>query len=530
MGKETTSKRSPLAEHHTAGDATEALSRLTRRTFIGAGLGSVALAVIGCDDDPTSTTSDAALDQEDRFEIADQTAEIDTTYDAELDAAEEFELLDDLSELDLAQDEVELDVRSYDFDPLLWNESVSMFPHGVQSGAMRPDSVLLWCFISDKAEKVVRVWLEEGSTGLGSIVDERPAVPDADGYCKVAVDGLEAGTWYRYGFFDDAANYRSTLGKVRTALAPDALETLTIGALVCTDWDKAPYKALTMTAAQDLDLIVHLGDMSYNDGAKSRADYRAKWFETLDIKGYRDLLPQAGMLITWDDHEIENNYDPETLDAAQLEAGKAAFFEALPVEEGPNSRLWTSYRWGMTAEIFLLDCRSERRPSTRNDADATYISAEQMAWLKEGLEDSPCHFKLILNSVPITNMPLLYDLVQADRWEGYDAQRTELLSFLETAAIPNVWFLSGDFHIGLVMRVEPTGYHHDTYEIAVGPSGNGPNPIAFLPHPPEQFDFVGQSAEFMTLLTFDPVANTVRVRFVDAVDDSVALDQEFPKP
>jgi len=82
----------------------------------------------------------------------------------------------------------------------------------------------------------------------------------------------------------------------------------------------------------------------------------------------------------------------------------------------------------------------------------------------------------------------------------------------------------------LVMRVEPTGYHHDTYEIAVGPSGNGPNPIAFLPHPPEQFDFVGDSAEFMTILIFDPVANTVRVRFVDAVDDSVALDQEFPKP
>ena len=38
---------------------------------------------------------------------------------------------------------------------------------------------------------------------------------------------------------------------------------------------------------------------------------------------------------------------------------------------------WRRFRWGRTAEVFILDCRSERRPSTRSTNppnSSTYIS------------------------------------------------------------------------------------------------------------------------------------------------------------
>ena len=76
-----------------------------------------------------------------------------------------------------------------------------------------------------------------------------------------------------------------------------------------------------------------------------------------------------------------------------------------------------------------------------------------MTWLKQGLSDSPCVFKVILNSVPITNMPFLFDLGADDSWVGYEAQREEILSHISDGVTGAVW-LAGDFHFGAVTRVE----------------------------------------------------------------------------
>ena len=71
-------------------------------------------------------------------------------------------------------------------------------------------------------------------------------------------------------------------------------------------------------------------------------------------------------------------------------------------------RIWRSFRWGHSAEVFVLDCRGERRPSTRSvnpTRESVYISRAQMDWLKAGLRASPAVFKFIVNSVPIYGRP-----------------------------------------------------------------------------------------------------------------------------
>ena len=422
------------------------------------------------------------------------------------------------------------------FDPVSIPEATFLWPMGVASGAMTSDSFLVWGYTEDVSDWTLMVW--RSVDGQAQIVHEETVETGRDGYIKVRVRGLDAGVWYTYAFFlgdeDRGLSARSEIGEVRTALGPESMEVLTLGASTCTNTPYAPFESMIETAAQDIDLFVHLGDMSYNDSANDLGAYRDKWRETLEDPGYRAILSAAGLYMTWDDHEITNNWDPERIDEQRLRDAKQAYFETLPVERFEDDRLWTSYRWGQTAEIFVLDGRSERRPSTINDDAPIYISPEQMNWLQGGLINSESHFKILLNSVPITRMPPLW-LSADDRWQGYGAQRQELIDFIIDNDIHNVFFLTGDFHTGFVSHVEPEGEGRRIWEVAVGPGGNGPNPLAILADtgmlgrelvfPSSQFLYGSSLMEVMTTLTFDPVENNVRVRFVDALTFEVRFDQ-----
>jgi alkaline phosphatase D len=401
----------------------------------------------------------------------------------------------------------------------------ALFPQTVSSGAMKPDSVFLWTRAAGVTEITLRVWRDVSATEVALVTEKKLPVPEG-GNVKVLVEGLAPATWYRYAFFDGALQQRSQIGKVRTAFPADWNETLTVGATSCASYRYTPFAPLVTMGGQALDFWVHLGDVAYNDGAGSLNEFRTKWNTQLADPGYRALMPSAGGYLTWDDHDFVNNVDPEAMGDTHplIVAAKESWFETLPVERGPNDRIWTSYRWGKTAEFFVLDCRMERKPSTRETAEAQYLSRAQMDWLKDGVKNSPCHFKVLCNSVPITNMPAPLWGGQADRWQGYVAAREELLGFLDTNDIKNVWFLSGDFHLGLVMRVERAGTRRRLIEIAAGPAGNI-NPLSLvlepgqdankkIAFPPDQFIFAG-GGFLTTTLTFDPKADTVRVVFTD---------------
>jgi phosphodiesterase/alkaline phosphatase D-like protein len=97
-----------------------------------------------------------------------------------------------------------------------------------------------------------------------------------------------------------------------------------------------------------------------------------------------------------------------------------------------------------------------------------------MEWLKSGLESSTARFKIIFNSVPITDFyDLLGDVESIDRWQGFPEQRSEILSHIEESNINGVLWVSGDFHFGLISQVSPLGQSGDSMlEVLVGPSGS----------------------------------------------------------
>lgn len=81
-----------------------------------------------------------------------------------------------------------------------------------------------------------------------------------------------------------------------------------------------------------------------------------------------------------------------------------------------------------------------------NDPGRTYLGATQLAWLENALLASTATYKFIGNG------PLFQELlfVPYDRWEGYSAERDELVDFITTNSIKNVVFLSTDIHAAIV--------------------------------------------------------------------------------
>ena len=366
------------------------------------------------------------------------------------------------------------------FDPADFQEDQGIFPLAVQSGGAEPDGALLWTLYEGSAPLDVVVFEDGAGGGPGALVISAAVEVAEAGAVHVILEGLEPWTRYRYCFVQraDSDALRSAVGRFRTAPDPDATEVVRFGGASCINDYYTPHNTLSRAADAELDFFILAGDTVYADGSLSLEEFRGVWRNALADPGYRDLLMSTSLVATWDDHEITNDWDPEFIDPELLAAGTAAYFEHLAlrrIEESPN-RVWRSHRWGRTLELFMLDCRSERLPSTRQTPLAQYISPEQMDWLKSGLVDSPCTFKLIVTSVPITNFPQVI-VSEDDRWEGYPTQREEILSHIVDAGVTGVVWLAGDFHFGAITRVEPPPSAWSMQrEVLMGPGDQFINP------------------------------------------------------
>jgi len=404
------------------------------------------------------------------------------------------------------------------------------FSLGIMSGDATPTQVVLWTRYTGSGSLGVQVESLAAKDGaapslLGSRRLLEGEITDG-GFVHLDLKGLQPGTRYRYAFYvidRDAAIARGPFGYFRTALAPDAMEVVTFGGTSCTALTGAPYRALTHAAAQRFDFFLHGGDHVYCDegtDAITLAEYRSKYSAVWATAGMAALHASSGMVLTWDDHEVANNWDPETFPSSRLAAARKAFFEHRALRRDPAfpDRVWRSLSWGKTLDLFILDARSERRPSTRNTPNAQYISPAQLAWLEEGLSASTAVFKLILNSVPITDFP--NDVVSEankDKWVGYPAQRSRILDFVVNKSIEGVWWLSGDLHFGTVGRIATSGPHLAMREVLMGPSGTAADSPDL---PTNRFDTVINERNY-TRFVADPFKRELTIEFVSTAGRSI---------
>jgi alkaline phosphatase D len=398
----------------------------------------------------------------------------------------------------------------------------TLFPLGIASGDALPSAAVVWTRYAGTSPLRVVVWEMDGDRYAREAFAS-DVTPAEGGFVHVDATGLGAGARYRFAFFEmrgAARVARSPIGRFRSALGESDLAPLVFGGTACMLNGMALDTLARAAERTDLDAFMLLGDTSYNDGARTRAEYRDRWRMNLGAEAHRRLRAATSVVATWDDHEVSNDWNPETIDPEHLATARAAWFEHLPVRRRPPSpdRIWRSFRWGRTAEIFVLDCRSERKPSTRGTASEQYVSREQLDWLKAGLASSTAVFKLVMNSVPIGSFGgRAFDfgiLAKDDRWEGYPRARAEILAHVDDRRLSGVVWVSGDFHLASTGRVSPSGPGSTQLEVLLGPGAQAPNPAHYLLVPP-QFDWASDTDNYGAL-HLDPVARTLRVVHHDA--------------
>ncbi len=380
------------------------------------------------------------------------------------------------------------------------NPSPKEFPLGVASADPTPDGALLWTRY-DGAEPLKAVVWPDGS-------DTAIELPASGRWAHVEVTGLAPATGYRFAFV--AGEARSSEGRFRTAPAPGARPLVRLGAVSCT---KAGYAFDTLLRAgerDDLDAFLMLGDTVYADGAGDLEGYRAVWESQFSTAEYQRLRASTALVATWDDHEVDNGWGGDSVDPQHLTAARQAFFEHMPAR-APNGAqvLWRSLRFGDTAEVFVLDCRSER-----DEAQGHYLSPAQMAWFKDALVKSTATFKLVMSSVPIAAYAVpFFSPFADDRWEGFPEAREEILRHVEEQGIPGVLWLAGDFHLACSGRVSLTGPGQNAREILVGPGAQLPNVSPSYPAGP-QFEW-STGLNNYTELELDPSRASIRARWLD---------------
>jgi alkaline phosphatase D len=370
------------------------------------------------------------------------------------------------------------------------------FAHGVASGDVTPASAVLWTRVDAEGDVRVQVAKDEGFKDLVLEGKQRTSL-DNDFVVKLGIEGLEPATRYYYRFLPPSGP-SSPVGTFETAPSPDTAADVTFVYDGDSDAAYKPFNLLAKVREDDPAFFIYLGDTIYGDytntglpAATTLDDYRQRYKVNWEDPNLQALLASTSTYAIWDDHEVKNDFAGQDVDQAQMAAGREAFLEYLPIRQDatdPN-RLYRTFMWGKDVELFILDERQYRSaeaictddkgqtitiPSFEGDAackagiadpSRTFLGQEQKEWLKQALLSSTAKFKFIVNEVAISELVLL----PYDRWEGYAAERQEILDFLKDNDIKNVIFLTTDLHAAIVKEVD------DRYkEIIVGPIATTP--------------------------------------------------------
>ena len=414
--------------------------------------------------------------------------------------------------------------RAPEPDPWVPSEAIDTdrFPFGVQVGDATTSTARV--HLRSHIGPVDFVLVVEDGTGWAEVERRTslspsplPVAADPAGMAVVVdLTGLAADTAYSVVFLDGAA--RSAVARFRTATASGTARIVTFGATSCFGGN-APWKSLTYAAEERLDFFALLGDSVYADGSASVADYRAHWDEALSVSGMVALSSSTSLVVTWDDHEVDNNWERGEIGDELLEIASACFAEALPRQASAQEGvIWRKLSWGDTLDVFVLDGRSERDHST-----GQYLSDAQEAWLLDGLSASEARFKIILNSVPITDLNAIFAGGGIDdRWDGFPEQRNRILQAISDRGVAGVLWVAGDVHYPQVGMVDPAGgVADDVFEVFTGPAGSFLNVAAdlFVGNP----QYLWMTAQYnWCRFECDPLLGTVRVTHI--TDDGSVLN------
>jgi alkaline phosphatase D len=323
-------------------------------------------------------------------------------------------------------------------------------------------------------------WQVAEDEAFGRIVakGQELARPESGHAVHVDVRGLNPARWYFYRF--RSGRDISPVGRTRTAPAPgDGTGALAFAFASCQNYLSGYYTAYRAMRDEDLDLVVFVGDYIYENEKqgnlgrghlpeveiRSLADYRVRHAQYKTDPDLQAMHAAAPWVVTWDDHEVENNWagvnaDPDVPVQEFLQRRAVAFqayYEHMPLRRaqapmGPDLLLYRRLHFGQLATFHVLDTRQYRsdQPACEDakcaeafDPSRTMLGAEQESWLLRGL-GSGAGWDVLAQQVPVyEDAPVG---LPADKWDGYRASRARLLGSLGERGLTDTVVVTGDVH------------------------------------------------------------------------------------
>lgn len=375
---------------------------------------------------------------------------------------------------------------------LLWTR-VTPTAEATPGSGLGPDAMVKWEVAADPGFRRV---VARGTSNTGAFRDHT---------VKAEPRGLQPATTYWFRFSLGRSN--SPVGRTRTAPAAGAsVDRLRIGVVSCSNLQAGWFSSYRHLAARgDLDLVLHLGDYVYE---YAPGEYQARDVvvrphgpaaEMTELEHYRRRHAQyktdpdlqalhsaAPFVVTWDDHESANDAwsggaenhteGAEGTWTVRRAAAQQAYAEWMPVRYENGGDLYRRLTFGSLASISMLDLRSYRSQQAGNMVDPaigspgrTITGDAQMSWLLDGLTAQDAQWKLVGNPVMITPIRFPSTLstseigameqllgtttidgvpYNVDQWDGYTADRSQVLKHLRDNGVTDTVFLTGDIHSG----------------------------------------------------------------------------------
>jgi alkaline phosphatase D len=376
------------------------------------------------------------------------------------------------------------------------------FKLGVASGDPLADGFVAWTRLAPEpledgggmpAEAVAVRWEVARDPAFFHVVRRgaATALPERGHAVHVEVGGLEPDRWYWYRFV--AGGEASPIGRARTFPVLGApKERLRFAFASCQHHGQGFFNAYAAMLEDDLDFVLHLGDYIYESDWGPRVRPHLPEPRTLDDYRRHHALYKldAGLqaahaaypfLVTWDDHEVENDYagaqsgsgDPAESFLRRRAAAYQAYYEHMPLRRtarpvGPDMRLHTSATFGDLAHFVLLDTRQHRSDQAcgapgrlggqmisggcaeRTAGERTMLGPEQERWALRQLSGAAAlAWKVVAQPQLMAQLEQQPGEGQAwwsDGWDGYPEARRRLLGHVAGRRLRDVVALGGDIH------------------------------------------------------------------------------------
>jgi alkaline phosphatase D len=466
------------------------------------------------------------------------------------------------------------------------------FALGVASGSPTHESVVLWTRLMQTglfgsptlgtAPVTVRWEIADDENFLKIIASgQSHAMAELAHSVHVEVNGLAPDCWYFYRFM--AGDAVSPVGRTRTFPAPDARASrLRVAYASCQRWEHGYFSAWRHMRDDQPDVVLFLGDYIYEYAGASSAvrvptggvvltldDYRARYALHRSEPELQAMHAACPWLVTWDDHEVQNDYaglthgngGPAVADfAARRAAAYQAFYEHMPVRasvltralaglsSGAEMRIYGQVPFGRLATLYLLDDRQYRnrqvctrndrfgssmvnpeRCDSWNDPQRTLLGAAQEQWLDRAFAQAAggATWNVVGQQTLFGRRdfrPGPGVTLWNDGWDGYEAARGRLTTSLQHHRLANPVLLGGDVHENWVGHVKADYSRPDSAALGVefcgtsitsraSPAENFAGLLAENPH----FVFADNTRKGYGLVDFTPTLLTTTLRVVDDV-------------